>query len=502
MDLLDNERWWGGRVADGHAMPIAAGRHVDLHDHGDSQAASLLVSSRGRVISSPEPFTLTIDENSITFDDGTEPTSRASIDHVGTTLADAVRWAATNVHGVNGAMPDIDMFLPQWALWIELLYEPTQDKALAYANAVLDNGFSPGVVMIDDNWSEDYGVWKFRTDRFPDPKSMVDQLHETGFSVMLWVCPYVSPDGLHYLQLRDQGLLLSDRSDEPVIRRWWNGYSAVLDLTNPATVAWFEQQLRHLQDEFGIDGFKFDGGDIDMYADDDATWAPSSPADQVHRYGRFAERFSFNELRSGWNLGGLGVATRLSDANHSWDELGLGKLIGNQLLQGLLGMPFSAPDMIGGGQYLDFDEDRLDQELFVRHAQIAALSPMMQFSAAPWRLLDDAHATAVHQAAETRREHHDLIVDLAKRAALTGEPIMRPLEYEFPHAGLESVTDCFMLGGDLLVAPVTVKGAHRRSVPLPPGQWAGVDGSVIDGGQVVEIPVELGSLPFFERRTS
>ena len=50
---------------------------------------------------------------------------------------------------------------------------------------------------------------------------------------------------------------------------------------------------------------------------------------------------------------------------------------------------YTCPDMIGGGEYLNFLENssNLDEELFVRYAQCAALMPMMQFSAAPWRVL-------------------------------------------------------------------------------------------------------------------
>ena len=60
------------------------------------------------------------------------------------------------------------------------------------------------------------------------------------------------------------------------------------------------------------------------------------------------------------------------------------------LLQGLTGHPFGSPDMIGGGEYLNFQEctnGKFDAELFVRYCEIAALMPVMQFSAAPWRIL-------------------------------------------------------------------------------------------------------------------
>ena len=474
-------------------MPYEAEAWIDLSDHGDNQAAGVLVSSRGRVVWSHEPFAFSVGEASLDIEGAHE------VVEAGETLRDAARWASRNVHHVPRALPHTRMFDPQWAAWIELLYEPTQDKVLAYARQILDNGYRPGVLMIDDNWSEDYGVWKFRSDRFPDPHAMVSELNEMGFSVMLWVCPYVSPDGVHYLDMRDRGLLLADADGEPVIRRWWNGYSAVLDLTNTETWNWFRDELQFLQDEYGIAGFKFDGADPDMYATDDATAEPTSPSGQVFRYGAFAEQFEFNELRAGWDLGGRGLAMRLSDANHSWDDKGLAKLVPNHLAQGLLGMACGAPDMIGGGQYLDFDEDRLDQEIFVRHAQIAAFCPMMQFSAAPWRVLDPTHAAAVHAAAELRAAYQDEIVALANEWVKTGDPIMRPLCYEFPDDGLERVSDSFLLGRDLLVAPVVEQGATQRVVELPPGEWEDEHGERHLGPTTVTVDVTLDSVPRFRR---
>lgn len=69
---------------------------------------------------------------------------------------------------------------PQYNLWIELLYEPTQEKVLQYARKVLDLGMPPGVIMIDDNWHEPYGTWVFHSGRFPDPARMVQELHAMG----------------------------------------------------------------------------------------------------------------------------------------------------------------------------------------------------------------------------------------------------------------------------------------------------------------------------------
>ena len=63
---------------------------------------------------------------------------------------------------------------------------------------------------------------------------------------------------------------------------------------------------------------------------------------------------------------------------------------------------------------------------------------------------------------------------LAGHAARTGEPILRPLAYH--HAGYEDVTDQFLLGEDLLAAPVPEQGAITRGVVVPPGRWTAPDG--------------------------
>ena len=85
-------------------------------------------------------------------------------------------------------IPDELLFThPQYNTWIELMYDQNEEDILEYARAIIDNGYPPGVLMIDDNWQENYGIWKFSPRRFKDPKGMMDELHAMGFKVMLWV---------------------------------------------------------------------------------------------------------------------------------------------------------------------------------------------------------------------------------------------------------------------------------------------------------------------------
>jgi alpha-glucosidase len=170
------------------------------------------------------------------------------------------------------------------------------------------------------------------------------------------------------------------------------------------------------------------------------------------------------------------------------------------ILEGLCGYPFSCPDMIGGGEWTSFlDPSRLDRELIVRSAQCHALMPMMQFSVAPWRVLDSAHLAAVLDAVGLRLKFTPLIMQLVHEAAISGEPAMKCMEYEFPGQGFQDTKDQFMLGHDILVAPMLEKGKTSRMVKLPEGKWKAADGNTLKGGKTYEMPVALNQLLYFER---
>jgi alpha-glucosidase (family GH31 glycosyl hydrolase) len=165
-----------------------------------------------------------------------------------------------------------------------------------------------------------------------------------------------------------------------------------------------------------------------------------------------------------------------------------------------MGYPFSCPDMIGGGEFTSFLPGKvIDQELIVRSTQCQALMPMMQFSVAPWRVLDKAHLQAVREAVQVRNEHRTYILKLVRQAASTGEPVVRSMEYVFPHQGYDHVNDEFMLGDRILVAPVLEKGATRRDAILPGGKWKGFDGKLYQGPATLSVTVPYDEVCFFER---
>jgi len=175
------------------------------------------------------------------------------------------------------------------------------------------------------------------------------------------------------------------------------------------------------------------------------------------------------------------------------------KLVPGILLQGLVGYTFTCPDMIGGGEIGSFwgNNNNLDQDLIVRSAQCHALVPMMQFSVAPWRVLDSVHFAAVKKAVDTRNKFIPVIMQLTKASAATGEPVVKYMDYVFPNQGFATINDQFLLGDNMMVAPMLQKG-NKRSVIFPKGKWKADDGYIITGPVTKEITVPLNRLPYFE----
>ncbi len=495
-NFLENEYWYGGVVHIGYNLPISADDDIKIELVGGKialdQYSPLFLSSKGRIIHSDNAFDVHFKNGEIIIDDAFS----VELIEAGSDLRSAHMTAAKKYFGLCGKVPNLKFFeTPQYNTWIELTYNQNQKQILEYARTLINGGMSPGVLMIDEGWSPDYGTYEFDASKFTDPKAMIDELHEMGFSVMLWVTPMISPDSNCFRELRKTNIIIRDASGEPAIRKWWNGYSCVLDFTNPECCEWFDGKLNYLMDKYGVDGFKFDSGDTYLYRSDDKTYISQEPNKHTTAFNRYAERYAFNELRNVWDCGGLALICRLQDKAPAWDNTGLGMLIPNMLTQGILGYYFGCPDMVGGGAYGYFAKGfSVDEELYLRWLSASILCPMMQFSISPKRILTDKSFEAVQKLVGIRAEFTEKIIGLAKNAAENGEPIMRYMEYQFPNNGYEKITDQFMLGDGILVAPILTKGEKSRDVVLPDGKWASPNGEIFNGGRTVNISAALDEL--------
>lgn len=503
IDYLQDEYWWGAYVSMGSQMPfIKPVKETDLErENKGNQSTSFFLSNKGRYIWSDQPFKFEIKDKTIILQSEFEEIKAIQ---AGKTLKEAYLTACKKHFPPSGTIPDPLFFAkPQYNTWIELMYNQNQEDIMKYAQSILDNGFPTGVLMIDDNWQRYYGNFDFRAEKFPNPKEMINKLHAMGFKVMLWICPFVSADSEEYRELKKKGYLIKAKgSNEPDIIGWWNGKSACYDLTNPDAFNHFVSILKNMQKEYGVDGFKLDAGDAGFYntKTQDFYDKKATAADQSKAWAKVGAEFAFNEYRACWQMQGQPLVQRLGDKNYEWRSLQL--LIPDMVTAGLLGWAYTCPDMIGGGEFTTFlnkkDED-FDQELIVRSAQIHALMPMMQFSVAPWRVLDQKNLEIVRRMAHLHEKTGEYILQLAKESSKTGEPIVRHMEYEFPNEGFAECKDQFMLGNKYLVAPVITK-ENKRIVKLPKGRWADDKGKSYKGGKEYEFEIPIDRLLYFEKK--
>ena len=513
--MYKGELWYGGSVAEAAHNPFDESSLYDYDmEYGLNQTIPLFVSTMGRYIWCEAPMRVHIENGEFDLTASEE----IILCEAGKTLKDAYLSAQNNHFKFNGKVPPLKFFeAAQYNTWVELDYRQNQADILKYAHGVVENGYEPGVIMIDEGWHTRYGIWDWDYVKFPDPKAMIDELHALGFKVMLWVVPLVTPDGQYFAMSYfkyhnylegasgDKEYFLRTDDGKVALIEWWNGFSAILNMCNPDDREFLDTKLRRLTDEFGVDGFKFDGGNIEMYAPKsivNGVQTKYTPQQLNEAWNEFGTRYEYHEYKDTFKGGGKSVIQRLQDREHAWQGHGIDTVIPSALLQGLIGHPFICPDMIGGGSWASNYTPgfKIDGELFVRMAQVSALFPMMQFSWAPWRVLDKKHAELCKSAADLHKRFASYIVKLVEESAISGEPIVRHMEYEFPAQDFGRTLDQFMLGSEVLVAPVITKGAIKREVKLPKGKWSYLGKTDYSGGTTVTVDAPLEILPYFYKK--
>jgi alpha-glucosidase len=201
LTMLPGEHWWAGVISQAHLMPFTAESTYRFDfdaDTAGNQAQPLLISDKGRFLWCDEPFAFQIAKGEI----NAQETAPIVTGTAGASLHEASLSVSRRFFPASGKTPHPDLFLhPQYNTWIELTYNQNQKDVLAYAHAIGANGFPKGVLMIDEGWFSHYGNLDFNRARFPDAKAMIAELHSLGFPIMLWVCPYITPDGQFFTEL-------------------------------------------------------------------------------------------------------------------------------------------------------------------------------------------------------------------------------------------------------------------------------------------------------------
>jgi len=395
-------------------------------------------------------------------------------------------------------IPDERLFrYPIWSTWAIYKKNISQKIVLQFADEILSHGFTAAQLEIDDDWTPRYGDMEFDKRKFENPCQMIEKLKEKGFRVTLWVHPFASP--MSYAARHKFWV----SSPWKGYTTWWNGFGKSLDVTNPAAVAWFKGCLQALREKYGVTSYKFDAGEIHWLPSGFSTHAPmETPNEYSKLYAEMCysidEDLRAQEVRVGVQTQHLPVFVRMMDKDSCWGcDNGLKTLIPHALVFGVIGYSFLLPDMVGGNAYHGLP----DRELYIRWIEANALLPCVQISIPPWKY-DEEVVEISRRMLKLHESYADLMLSLAKESTVTGAPIVRPLWWVAPEDETSQIIDSeFLLGDDILVAPVLDPGQNSRSIYLPSGKWkCQLTGNSLEGGQWYEdYPAKLEDLPYFTR---
>ena len=268
---------------------------------------------------------------------------------------------------------------PLFNTWAQNYTAVSQQSVLDYAKGLHGAGIPVHTIQIDDGWSTHYGDFDFNS-KFPDPKSLSQQIHAMGYDFGLWVTLWINNDAKNHAYAADHGYLLKSKADpsKPCSVTWWNGTAGIVDLANPAAKAWYIAQLKNLQSTYGVDGFKFDT----RFFDESCAPARGLHRPRLHQARRRRSPTSSTSRARACGCRGpasqkYGFVIREVDKGTGWDSLQAG--VAQAMAISTIGYPFVETDMIGGS----LGQPPATKDVLVRWAQAASLMPLMYSSTSP-----------------------------------------------------------------------------------------------------------------------
>ncbi|OQV16189.1 putative family 31 glucosidase KIAA1161 [Hypsibius exemplaris] len=424
---------------------------------------------------------------------------------------------------------------PVWttfALGIDEHHNLDQEAVASFAEVLQDSGLPVSQIIIDPRWESQPGEGVFQPTFFPNPAILVDSLKARGMSAQLMVHPFIAQNTTEY------SLLTADRNTRSYLAQegglvggalievtWWMGRAAMLDFSKIEAVKWTAARVKSLFDQFGLSGCWFLGGS--------SGWLPArrSPGSESAFRRNFFAKFADG---AGQVCGGtvtVDVSARFSRkivriADARWEpgktseenlQSQLKSIIPSALTVSLLGHPIFVSSTIGGNPFvglngqLDFQNAEAkypSAEAYLRWLGAVLFFPILQFSIPPTVFPEDAARHEKYDVLQLtknllalRHNHTDYLLRTAQAAAQTGYPMIRPLWWSFPTDRTAWTTDSqYLVGDDLLVAPLVAMGVGARGVYLPEGRWlVAANGQEERGPKWMAVAVRLDEVPHFWR---
>ena len=411
--------------------------------------------------------------------------------------------------------------VPAWSygLWLSTSFTTDYDEAtvMSFIDGMAEREVPLGVFHFDCFWMREFNWCDFEWDPrvFPDPEGMLGRLHERDLRVSLWINPYIAQRSPLFAEAAAAGYLVKRPDGSAWQWDLWQAGMGLVDFTNPDATAWYQSKLRRLIDQ-GVDCFKTDFGErIPL----EVEYFDGSSPDRMHnRYTELYNRAVFEVLQEARGDGEAVLFARSAttggqrmpvhwggDSTSTFPSMA--ESLRGGLSLALSGFGFWSHD-IGGF------EGTPDAAVFKRWVQFGLLSSHSRLHGSgsyrvPW-VFDDGAEAPGQSAVEVTRRFAQLknrlmpyLLAAGTEASERGIPVMRPMLLEFPDDPAARYLDRqYLLGPDLLVAPVFDKGGEVEFY-LPDGRWTDHwTGAVVDGGGWRRETHGFDTLPLYVRENA
>ncbi len=430
-----------------------------------------------------------------------------------TTLAELTEQLST----LTGRQP----LPPLWSLgYITSKYGyHTQQEAEGAVDTLKTAGFPLDGIVLDLYWygkEEDMGRLEWDESQWPDPEGMLSSLNDKGVKTVAISQPYVLRNGRgveNYNELMSKDMLVKDTVGNPLEVKIWVGRGGMLDVANPDTRSWLADRYASLTDR-GMGGWWGDLGEPEVHPDS-ALHANGLTTRLYHnKYGndwseiiynlyrdRYPDRRLMTLMRGGTTgLQRYSVFPWSTDVSRSWG--GFEPQVRIMLNSGLSGLGYMSSDLGG----FAVGEEAYMPELYVRWVEEGLFSPVFrthaQQYAEPYHY--PQYEELLRNLVKERYRWLPYNYTLAYENATKGWPLVRPLDFDMPGKGeYDDISDEYLWGSEVLVAPVMKPGLRSRNVILPAGsRWVDYRNtvSVYPGGTMAAAyPAPLEVVPLFVR---
>ena len=361
-----------------------------------------------------------------------------------------------------------------------------------------------------------YWNWEWDSTLYPDLDKEIVRLAAEGVKVLGYINPFLAVEKPLYKEASAKGYCVKNKEGEDYLVTITTFPAAMVDLTNPDAYAWIKNIIRKNMIDFGFAGWMADFGeylptDCVLYSGENpelvhntwpARWARVN-REAVEESGKRGEIMFFT--RAGYSDTPRYSTMMWCGDNHVdfSVDFGLPSVIPAMLNLSCCGFGLSHSD-IGG--YTSFFNLKRTEEVYMRWSEMNAFSPLMRGHEGlnpDINVQFDANARVLAHDAKMVRMHTALapyLKQLVSENAVTGMPVVRPLffHYDEPQAYEEAYE--YLLGRELLVAPVLQAGARTRQVYLPEDEWIHLpSGKAYRGGHYT-VDAPIGSIPVFVRK--